>query len=249
MAAVEPRRRPGPPIATVVFALITALGAAAQLSDPDVLDRFRRDYPALHDGEWWRWFTPLLVQGSGWGQILFNIGSLLVVGGIAERRFGTLRWLVLYTGIGLAGEAFGERLDPTGSGNSLAVCGLAGALATLLLLRSGTATRLHAFVVPYYVACVAGLGFGGVIGATVTPTVVLVVMSFLLRRGSCTGVAFVAGLAGLLGAAALAARPDQHGIALLCGAVAGVLLFPPRHRAEQQRWDLDDRAAPSDRST
>ncbi|MEV0565205.1 rhomboid family intramembrane serine protease [Dactylosporangium sp. NPDC050588] len=244
MTAVETRRRAALPIATVVVALITTLGAAAQLNDPDVLERFRRDYPALHDGEWWRWFTPLLVQGSGWGQILFNIGSLVVVGVIAERRFGTLRWLVLYIGIGLAGEAFGERLDPTGSGNSLAVCGLAGALATLLLLRPGAATRPHAFVVPYYVACVAGLGFGGVVGATVAPTVVLVVMSILLRRDRYTGIAFAAGLAGLLGAGALAARPDQHGIALLCGAVAGLLLFPPRPRAGRV---TDDRPAPAPR--
>ncbi|MEU0563496.1 rhomboid family intramembrane serine protease [Dactylosporangium sp. NPDC006015] len=244
MTAVETRRRAGLPIATVVVALITTLGAAAQLNDPDVLERFRRDYPALHDGEWWRWFTPLLVQGSGWGQILFNIGSLVVVGVIAERRFGTLRWLVLYIGIGLAGEAFGERLDPTGSGNSLAVCGLAGALATLLLLRPGAATRPHAFVVPYYVACVAGLGFGGVVGATVAPTVVLVVMSILLRRDRYTGIAFAAGLAALVGAGALAARPDQHGIALLCGAVAGLLVFPPRHRAGRV---TDDRPAPAPR--
>ncbi|MEV4135145.1 rhomboid family intramembrane serine protease [Dactylosporangium sp. NPDC049742] len=242
MTAVETRRRAGLPIATVVVALITTLGAAAQLNDPDVLERFRRNYPALHDGEWWRWFTPLLVQGSGWGQILFNIGSLVVVGVIAERRFGTLRWLVLYIGIGLAGEAFGERLDPTGSGNSLAVCGLAGALATLLLLRPGAATRPHAFVVPYYVACVAGLGFGGVVGATVAPTVVLVVMSILLRRDRYTGIAFAAGLAALVGAGALAARPDQHGIALLCGAVAGLLLFPPRYRAGRV---ADDRPAPA----
>ncbi|MGI5174996.1 rhomboid family intramembrane serine protease [Dactylosporangium sp. CA-152071] len=242
MTAVETRHRAGLPIATVVVALITTLGAAAQLHDPDVLERFRRNYPALHDGEWWRWFTPLLVQGSGWGQILFNIGSLVVVGVIAERRFGTLRWLVLYVGIGLAGEAFGERLDPTGSGNSLAVCGLAGALATLLLLRPGAATRPHAFVVPYYVACVAGLGFGGVVGATVAPTVVLVVMSILLRRDRYTGIAFAAGLAALVGAGALAARPDQHGIALLCGAVAGLLLFPPRHRAGRV---ADGRPAPA----
>ncbi|MET7425050.1 rhomboid family intramembrane serine protease [Dactylosporangium sp. NPDC005555] len=231
MTTVESRRSAGLPIATVIVTLITALGAAAQLNDPDVLARFRRDYPALHDGEWWRWFTPLLVQSAGWGQILFNIGSLIVVGVIAERRFGTLRWLVLYVGIGLAGEAFGERLDPTGAGNSLAVCGLAGALATLLLLRPGAATRPHAFVVPYYVACVAGLGFGGIIGATIAPTVVLVVMSVLLRQDSYTGVAFVAGVASLVGAGALAVKPDQHGIALLCGAVAGLLLFPPRHRA------------------
>lgn len=231
MTAVETRRRAGLPIATVVVALITALGAAAQLHDPEILDRFRRNYPALHDGEWWRWFTPLLVQSAGWGQILFNIGSLLVVGVIAERRFGTVRWLVLYVGIGLAGEAFGQRLDPTGAGNSLAVCGLAGALATLLVVRPGAATRPHAFVVPYYVACVAGLGFGGIVGATAAPTAVLVVMSILLRRDRYAGVAFAAGIAALAAAGALAARPDQHGIAVLCGAVAGLLLFPPRDRA------------------
>lgn len=231
MTDVYPRRRAALPIATVIVTLVTALGAAAQLNDPGVLERFRSNYPALHDGEWWRWFTPLLVQSAGWGQILFNIGSLIVVGVIAERRFGTLRWLVLYLGVGLAGSAFGERLDPTGAGNSLAVCGLVGALATLLLLRPGAATRPHAFVVPYYVACVAGLGFGGIVGATVAPTVVLVLMSVLLRREHYTWVAFAAGVAALAGAGALAARPDEHGIAVLCGAVAGLLMFPPRDRA------------------
>ncbi|GAA2632268.1 hypothetical protein GCM10010399_75710 [Dactylosporangium fulvum] len=234
MSVVEPPRpprRPGLPIATVIVTLVTVLGAAAQLHDPDVLTRFRRDYPALHDGEWWRWFTPMLVQSAGWGQILFNIGSLIVVGVIAERRFGTLRWLVLYLGIGLAGEAIGERLDPTGAGNSLAVCGLVGGLATLLLLRPGRATRPHTFVVPYYVACVAGLGFGGVVGATVAPTVVLVVLSILLRAERYRGVAFVAAVASLIPAGLLAAVPVQHGIALVAGALAGLLLTPAAGRA------------------
>ncbi|MFB9414896.1 rhomboid family intramembrane serine protease [Dactylosporangium matsuzakiense] len=228
MSVVEPPsppRRVHPPIATVLVTLATAAGAAAQLADPGLVDRFRRDYPALHDGEWWRWFTPLLVQPAGWGQIAFNIASLVVAGVIAERRFGTVRWLLLYLGTGLFGEGVvGERLDPHGAGNSIAVCGLVGGLAALLLLRPGEATRPHAFVVPYYTACVAGLGFGGTVGAFVAPTAVLVVLSILLRNRHYRGVAFGAAVVSLVTAGLLAARPDQHGIGLAVGAGLGLLL-------------------------
>ncbi len=213
------------PIATVITTIITVAFTAAQLHDPRVLEALRRDYDAAYADEWWRWFTPMLVQSDGWNQILFNTATLIIVGVIAERRLGTLRWLILYVGVGLLGEYLGQWIDRTGAGNSLAVCALVGALITLLLVRPGRATRAEIFVPPYYTACLAGLVFGGPIGTAVTASVTCAVLvALLMAFGPARIVAFAAGAASIAGAAWLALVTDGHGVALLNGAVVGLLL-------------------------
>jgi rhomboid protease GluP len=221
----QPRRRARFPIATLITTIITVACTVAQLRDPSVLENFRRNYDAAFAGEWWRWFTPMLVQSDGWNQILFNTATLIIVGVIAERRLGTLRWLVLYVGVGLLGEYIGQWNDRTGAGNSLAVCALVGALITLLLVRPGRATRAEIFVPPYYVACLAGLVFGGPVGTAVAASATCAILvALLMAFGPRRVVAFAAGAASIAASGWLALVTDGHGIALLNGAVVGLLL-------------------------
>jgi membrane associated rhomboid family serine protease len=221
----KPRRAPRFPIATVVTTILTVLGAVAQIRDPRVLEAWRRNPEAMYAGQWWRVFTPLLVQSEGWGQIFFNIASLAVVGWLAERRLGTLRWLVLYLVVGLVSEVAGYSLDSTGAGNSLAVCGLAGGLAAVLLTRPGRASRPEIFVVPYYVACLVGLALGAAAGATIASGLTIAVFVVLLRSVERpTVVAVFAGVLAIGGAAVLAYLRNNHGFSLLGGALLGWLL-------------------------
>lgn len=225
MTSPQPRRRARFPIATAITTIVTVACTAAQLHDPRVLEALRRNYDAAYADQWWRWFTPMLVQSDGWNQILFNTVTLVVVGIIAERRLGTLRWLVLYAGVGLLGEYLGQWIDRTSAGNSLAVCGLVGALIVLLLVRPGRATRAEIFVPPYYTACLAGLVFGGPIGTAVAASVTCAILvGLLMAFGPRRVVAFGAGAAAVAAAAWLALLTNEHGLAMLNGAVVGLLL-------------------------
>jgi rhomboid protease GluP len=220
----QPRRRARIPIATAITTIVTVACTAAQLHDPRVLEALRRNYDAAYADEWWRWFTPVLVQSDGWNQIMFNTVTLVIVGVIAERRLGTLRWLILYVGVGLLGEYLGQWIDRTSAGNSLAVCGLVGALIVLLLVRPGRATRAEIFVPPYYTACLAGLAFGGPVGTAVAASVTCAVLvGLLMAFGPRRVVAFGAGAAAIATAAWLALLTNEHGIAMLNGAVVGLL--------------------------
>jgi membrane associated rhomboid family serine protease len=140
-------RRRRPVVTSVVFA-VTAATSIAQLMHPVLYDQFRRDPAALAHGEWWRLITPSFFQ-DGWviGTI-FNLFILAVVGLRAERVFGHWRWPVLYFGAAIFGNVISYLwLQPVGAGNSMAVAGLVGALATALLC-SRVPGRFAALAVP-----------------------------------------------------------------------------------------------------
>jgi membrane associated rhomboid family serine protease len=88
-------------------------------------------------GEVWRLFTAMFLH-AGVQHILFNMTSLLAVGTLAERLYGSIRFLGIYLGAGLIGSlasvVFGF-LDGTpntaGVGASGAIFGVAGALITI----------------------------------------------------------------------------------------------------------------------
>jgi hypothetical protein len=58
-----------------------------------------------------------------------NLAFLLVVGVAAEPVTSRPRWPLSDLGVGVTGQVFGYLWQPLGSGNSVAVCGLAGILA------------------------------------------------------------------------------------------------------------------------
>ncbi|GAA3391338.1 rhomboid family intramembrane serine protease [Cryptosporangium minutisporangium] len=118
----------------MVFVL-TAVFTAVGYAEPAVVDALGRD-PAVHDGEVWRLVTPILVNPQGWGQIFNNGIGLLILGAIAERVYGRVRWAVLYLTGGVVGEVYSYAIDYYSAGSSVAVAGLLGGVAVWLLVGS-----------------------------------------------------------------------------------------------------------------
>lgn len=119
------------PLATLAVVASTAGMGVAQAVDRDLLGRLERAPAELH-GEWWRVGTALFVQDGGVAGAVSNIAFLVVIGVIAEQILPRPLWLAQYFGIGLLAELVGDAWQPVGGGNSIAVCGLAGAVAVAL---------------------------------------------------------------------------------------------------------------------
>ncbi|MER7540535.1 rhomboid family intramembrane serine protease [Streptomyces sp. NPDC097704] len=145
LALLRAWRQPLPRAATGLVATMVVLGVA-QTAAPAMIDALDR-HP---HGEWWRAVTALMVQSSGWFQLLFNLAALAVVAPLAERQFGSWRTLLVFTASGVTAQAVsmaGWSLQ--GGGDSVAICGLVGALATWYAARgSVVALRRVALVVP-----------------------------------------------------------------------------------------------------
>ena len=136
------------PVATAVVFVITATTSVLGLVIPGMLKGWQRTPQGLH-GDWWRTFTALFVQDGGVAGTISNLAFLLVLGAMAEQVLGAGRWLVCYFGAGLVGELAGYGWQPRGAGNSVAICGLAGALIVALLVGA-RAPRLAPVVLVYW---------------------------------------------------------------------------------------------------
>jgi rhomboid protease GluP len=123
------------PVVTAVVLGVTVLVTALHATTPGLLPPLRRDPNALSAGEWWRLFTPLLVQADPWWATFSVFVGVLVVGVAVERTYGRRDWLALYFGGGVVGELAGYAWQPHGSGASVAGAGLLGGLCVWLLWR------------------------------------------------------------------------------------------------------------------
>jgi rhomboid protease GluP len=145
LALLRAWRHPLPRVATGLVATMVVLGVA-QTAAPAMIDALER-HP---HGAWWRAVTALMVQSSGWFQLLFNLAALAMVAPLAERQFGSWRTLLVFTASGVTAQAVsmaGWSLQ--GGGDSVAICGLVGALATWYAVRgSVVALRRVALVIP-----------------------------------------------------------------------------------------------------
>jgi membrane associated rhomboid family serine protease len=92
-----------------------------------------RDPAALAAGQWWRLVTALFVQYDPWWQIVIVLTLIAGIGAVTERVFGPGRWLLLFVGCGVVGQAFGFRWQPYDAGASVAGVGLLGAVCAWLL--------------------------------------------------------------------------------------------------------------------
>lgn len=104
----------------------TGLLASGALSAPLILD----------DGQWWRLFTTMLLHG-GTVHLANNVGSILLVGILLERRVGGARTLVAYLASGALASFASAWLNgtPLGVGASGGAMGLFGAFGVLLHFR------------------------------------------------------------------------------------------------------------------
>ncbi|WP_436533771.1 rhomboid family intramembrane serine protease [Actinoplanes sp. HUAS TT8] len=123
--------RPVPWVAAGLVALLTVM-AVLQVAHPAIIDDLQRE----PGGGWWRCVTGLLVQTSGWVQLLGNLAALIVVAPVAERVLGSVTTLAVYLIAGVAAQAVSVAgWSPHGGGDSVAICGLVGALSVLYALR------------------------------------------------------------------------------------------------------------------
>jgi rhomboid protease GluP len=124
-------RRPVPPVAVGLVVLMAVL-AVVQTVHPAVIGALERE----PHGGWWRVGTALLVQTSGWFQLLFNLAALIAVVPVAARTLGNVWTLVVFLAAGVVAQVVSAAgWSPRGGGDSVAICGLAGALAVGYLLR------------------------------------------------------------------------------------------------------------------
>jgi rhomboid protease GluP len=129
-----PRRRP---IATMSVLAGTVVLTVLQFPFPAVRLALWRDPEALAAGQWWRLVMALFVQNDPWWQIVIVFSLIAGIGAIAERLFGPGRWLLLYLGCGVVGQAIGFRWQPYDAGASVAGAGLLGAVCAWLLSPAG----------------------------------------------------------------------------------------------------------------
>ncbi|MDG4822757.1 rhomboid family intramembrane serine protease [Asanoa sp. WMMD1127] len=222
------------PLTLAVF-VITAVPSLLQFAYPGVLTSLQRT-PAIRDGQVWRLVTSLVVQDGGWFGAASNLFFLLLVGALAELTLRRWLWATCYVGCGLVAEGIALAWEPTGGGNSIAICGLAGALTVALLtrpLRPSTAWRPEATgeaLHPRHLWLPAGVAWWSV---ALLGTVSELALYIGVAAGAAVQVALVAGgetgrgnrtLGRIVAAGALAvgitltALRNIHGPPLLLGA-------------------------------
>jgi len=188
-------------VTAVVFA-VTAATSVLGLAVAAVLDALERTPGGVH-GQWWRTVTALFVQDGG---VLGTVSNLAFLALLAERLAGPRWWLVACFGAGLAGELAGYAWQPTGAGNSVAVCGLAGLVVVALL----AGIRLAPMAVLWW----CGALLAGVWGTGA------------LLAGIGGAVAVQAARPWAVAAGRLAAASDLHGAALLAGVAIAAATRP-----------------------
>jgi len=135
------------PRATLLLFAMIATPTLFQISFPVILSALERDCARFLSGEWWRVITPLFVQDGGVAGSIFNLVSLLLVGAVSERLWGSRRMLVIFFGGGVVGEVVAFAWQPIGAGNSVGNLSLAASVAvTCLARRAGRMTRAIALL-------------------------------------------------------------------------------------------------------
>jgi membrane associated rhomboid family serine protease len=226
-----------PPWLTLTVFLCTAVPSCLQAAVPATLHDLERT-PAGLTGQWWRSVTSLTVQDGGVLGTLSNLAFLLIIGTIAEQVLTRPRWLALYLVPGLAGEFVAYSWQLTGGGNSVAVCGLSGALAVLMLRDPRCAPPVAAYAQLLWVGCLVatasaiagGLIFGAaglLLRLSGGRSVPVAAVSAAAVSGAAVSVAAVSGVAVLACGAALAADQDIHGAALVAGALLSIAIVSP----------------------
>jgi membrane associated rhomboid family serine protease len=135
------------PYATLLLTLAIAIPTILQFFFPSLLPMLERDYTRFLAGDWWRILTPLFVQDGGVSGSIFNVVSLVLVGSIAERLWGSQRWLITFFAGGILSEMIGFAWQPVGAGNSVANFGLAASIAVFCLaINAPRAARVTAIL-------------------------------------------------------------------------------------------------------
>ena len=122
---------------TLIFVTVALLGGGIFTPNTDALIRFGTNYtPLVLAGEWWRLFTSMFLH-FGLMHLVFNMIALMVFGVLAERLFGSCRYLLIYLMAGLAGSVASFLWHPfvNSAGASGAIFGVLGSLLAFFLRR------------------------------------------------------------------------------------------------------------------
>ncbi|MEV6931408.1 rhomboid family intramembrane serine protease [Dactylosporangium sp. NPDC051485] len=137
----EPGAARRPPVATMATFAVVAVFSLLQLTvAPGLFEALRRDRAAIADGQVWRLVTSVVVQDGGWPGTISNLVALAVLGTLAERLWGTGRWLGIALAVQVLGGLWGLVAQPVGAGTSLVDFGLGASLAAAAVLL-GTEPR------------------------------------------------------------------------------------------------------------
>lgn len=137
----------GVPYTTLFITLIIAVPSTLQFFFPSILQLFERNYVKFIEGEWWRLLTSLFVQDGGIGGTIFNLVSLLMIGTVTEKLWGSQRWIIIFFVGGFLSQFVGFLWQPLGAGNSVANFSLAGSIAVISFSLSGSqAVRIAAIL-------------------------------------------------------------------------------------------------------
>jgi membrane associated rhomboid family serine protease len=213
------------PLVTAVVFGVTALANLTQFLVPGTLAHLERSPAGLH-GDWWRSLTSLFVQDGGVIGTLSNLAFLIAVGVVAEQVVSRPRWLFCYFGAGLVGELAGYAWQPHGGGNSVAICGLAGAVAVALWSER----------VPSGASVVLLIWCGALLAGLWSPLLAAGILAGVLAKPAAEHgfpAARLASAGALAAGVALTAAEDLHGAALLAGLALAALPFRraiPEHR-------------------
>ncbi|MGJ3196124.1 rhomboid family intramembrane serine protease [Peribacillus frigoritolerans] len=130
--------------------------------------------PYIIQGEWWRFFTPMIVH-IGFIHLLMNTFSLYLIGAEVERIYGNARFLFIYIFAGFAGTLGSFIMTPNlSAGASGAIFGCFGALLYFgivypkLFMRSmGSSVIVLIIINLIYGFTVSGIDNAGHIGGLI----------------------------------------------------------------------------------
>lgn len=113
-------------IQVFVFLLMEMNGGSTNSA---TLIQFGAKYsPYILQGEWWRFFTPMVIH-IGFIHLLMNTISLYLIGAEVERIYGNTRFLIIYLFAGFSGSLASFMMSPSlAAGASGAIFGCFGAL-------------------------------------------------------------------------------------------------------------------------
>lgn len=124
---------------SLMFLVAVALGGGLLVPNPEVLVSLGTDYtPLTLGGQWWRLSTSTFLH-FGLFHLAFNMWALYVNGRLAERIFGSARYLAIYLVAGLSGSLASLLWHPlvNGAGASGAIFGVLGALLAFFVKKEG----------------------------------------------------------------------------------------------------------------
>lgn len=212
---------------TMAVIAITSVVTILQFIYPQILIILRRNPTALGAGEWWRIITPMLVHADGWGQYVFNIAGITIIGIEVERSYGKIRFLILYLTGGLIGEIAGyASWDPYGAGASVGLCGLLGGLFVVMISEKRYLNPIFTMLSLYIVVGLIGFASERIYVSLGLFIVVAILMAIIMQRTNRAKLlGILSSWSGLLGGMILLVFHEIHGAAILGGACTAYILL------------------------